>query len=63
MILENDVVIDTIVNATSASLQSTSVYTERIFLTFNFLVTSSTGQTAIIMFILVLLVEMLDITR
>lgn len=68
VILENGVVMDTIVNAALVPLQSTSIYIGGVLLFFfnlffNLLVTSGTGQAAIVMPIMVPLVDMLGITR
>ncbi|KOS66264.1 membrane protein [Lysinibacillus contaminans] len=68
ILLENGNVLDTIVNSTFAPLSSfpTIVGAEAIFLfnlLFNLLVTSGSGQAAIVMPFIVPLVDMLDITR
>ncbi|WP_342514676.1 YfcC family protein [Sporosarcina sp. FSL K6-1522] len=68
VIMENGHVMDTIVNAALAPLQSVSVYAGGLLLfvfnlLFNLLVTSGTGQAAIVMPVMVPLVDMLGITR
>lgn len=68
VILENGHVMDTIVNAALVPLQSVSVYAGGLLLfafnlLFNLIVTSGTGQAAIVMPVMVPLVDMLGMTR
>ena len=68
VILENGHIMDTIVNAALVPLQSLSVFTGGLLLfvfnlLFNLIVTSGTGQAAIVMPIMVPIVDMLGITR
>ena len=68
VVLENGHIMDTIVNAALVPLESTSVFIggQLLFifnLLFNILVTSGTGQAAIVMPIMVPIVDILGITR
>lgn len=68
VIMENGNIMDTIVNAALVPLESTSVFIggQLLFifnLLFNLLVTSGTGQAAIVMPIMVPIVDILGITR
>lgn len=68
VVLEDGVVLDTIVNTVLVPLESTSLFigAQLLFffnLGFNLLVTSGTGQAAIIMPIMVPIVDLLGITR
>jgi uncharacterized ion transporter superfamily protein YfcC len=68
IVMENGHILDTIVNAALAPLESTSLFlgAQLLFffnLAFNLLVTSGTGQAAIVMPIMVPLVDILGITR
>lgn len=68
VVLESGQIMDTIVNATLVPLESTSLFvgSQLLFifnLMFNILVTSGTGQAAIVMPIMVPIVDILGITR
>lgn len=68
IIMENGYILDTIVNAALAPLESTSLFIggQLLFifnLLFNLLVTSGTGQASIVMPIMVPIVDLLGLTR
>lgn len=68
IILQDGLIMDTIVNATLVPLQAAPAFVGGILLfifnlAFNLLVTSGTGQAAIVMPLMVPIVDVLDITR
>ncbi|HZH58962.1 MAG TPA: YfcC family protein [Metabacillus sp.] len=68
IILENGQIIDTIVNSTTSTLESFPPYVSLQLLyffnlLFNTIITSGTGQAAIVMPIMVPIIDMLDFTR